>query len=168
MRVLSTGHTTLLWRWINVIDVDSASQQRRIAGGCVQILQRRFDCISISSMLRLWLQTSRNDVVGRPGVTQPVCRHLRLLVALCRWQYVYLWWHNASCPSCATHYITVASQQTTEVHQMLFLCWTSVVDGGPTLKQHWFNTSCFMAWASRPRPPGSLPGKYASDKKYCR
>ena len=26
----SAGHTTLLWRWINVRDVDTTSQQRRV------------------------------------------------------------------------------------------------------------------------------------------
>ena len=28
-----TGHTTLLWRWINVTDVDSTSQQRHVPSG---------------------------------------------------------------------------------------------------------------------------------------
>ena len=27
---------------------------------------------------------------------------------------------------------------------MLFYCWPSVVDAGPTIKQHWFNASCFL------------------------
>ena len=27
---------------------------------------------------------------------------------------------------------------------MLFLCWASVEDGGPTLKQHWVNASCLL------------------------
>ena len=30
---------------------------------------------------------------------------------------------------------------------MLFQCWASVKDGGPTLKQHWVNTSCLMGRA---------------------
>ena len=30
-----TGHTTLLRRWINVIDVDSTSQQQRVPGGYI-------------------------------------------------------------------------------------------------------------------------------------
>ena len=25
---------------------------------------------------------------------------------------------------------------------MLFQCWATVCDAGPTLKQHWFNVSC--------------------------
>ena len=28
------------------------------------------------------------------------------------------------------------------VHPKLFHCWASVVDGGPTLNQHWVNGSC--------------------------
>ena len=27
---------------------------------------------------------------------------------------------------------------------MLFQCWPSVVDGGPTLKHHWFNVLCLL------------------------
>ena len=30
------------------------------------------------------------------------------------------------------------------IHPMLFRCWTSVEDGGPTLKQHWVNASCLL------------------------
>ena len=32
-------------------------------------------------------------------------------------------------------------QQTRHVQPMLFYCWANVEDGGPTLKQHWFNIS---------------------------
>ena len=31
--ILPTGHTTFLRRWINVNDVDSTSQQRRVPSG---------------------------------------------------------------------------------------------------------------------------------------
>ena len=27
---------------------------------------------------------------------------------------------------------------------MLFYCWASVADNGPTLKQHWLNVSCLL------------------------
>ena len=27
---------------------------------------------------------------------------------------------------------------------MLFQCWASVEDGGPTLKQHWVNAPCLL------------------------
>ena len=27
---------------------------------------------------------------------------------------------------------------------MFFQCWADVEDGGPTLKQHWVNVSCFL------------------------
>ena len=29
-------------------------------------------------------------------------------------------------------------------YSMLFQCWASVEDGGPTLKQHWVNTPCLL------------------------
>ena len=32
------------------------------------------------------------------------------------------------------------------IKKMLFQCWTSVVDGGPALKQHWFNASCLLVY----------------------
>ena len=28
-------------------------------------------------------------------------------------------------------------QQAPDVDPMLFYCWSSIVDGGPTIKQHW-------------------------------
>ena len=36
------------------------------------------------------------------------------------------------------------SQQTRDVLPMLAQCWASVVDGGPTLSQHWVNFSCLL------------------------
>ena len=33
------------------------------------------------------------------------------------------------------------SQQTRRLHPMLFQCWSSVVGGGPILKQHWVKCS---------------------------
>ena len=33
-------------------------------------------------------------------------------------------------------------QQTRGIHTMVFQCWASVEDGGPTLKQHCVNVSC--------------------------
>ena len=35
-------------------------------------------------------------------------------------------------------------QQTRDIHPMLFQCWASVGDGGPTLKQYWVNVSCLL------------------------
>ena len=39
--------------------------------------------------------------------------------------------------------IVVYTQQTRGIHPMLFQCWSSVEDDGPTLKQHWVNSPCF-------------------------
>ena len=36
------------------------------------------------------------------------------------------------------------TQQKRGIHPMLYQCWTSVEDGGPTLKEHWVNTSCLL------------------------
>ena len=36
------------------------------------------------------------------------------------------------------------SQQTRGIHPMLFQCWASVEDDGPTLKQHLVNVSCLL------------------------
>ena len=38
---------------------------------------------------------------------------------------------------------SVRTQQARGVDLMLFHCWPSVADAGPTSKQHWFNLSCF-------------------------
>ena len=37
-----------------------------------------------------------------------------------------------------------SSQQTQDVESMLVLRWSSVVDGGPLLNQHWLNVSCLL------------------------
>ena len=36
----------------------------------------------------------------------------------------------------------VVSQQTQDIEPMLFKCWPTVCDAGPTLKQHRFNVLC--------------------------
>ena len=36
------------------------------------------------------------------------------------------------------------TQQTRDVHPMLFQCWLTVFDAGPTLKQHRVNASCLL------------------------
>ena len=36
------------------------------------------------------------------------------------------------------------SQQTRDNHPMLYQCWTSVEDVGPTLIQHWVNATCLL------------------------
>ena len=38
----------------------------------------------------------------------------------------------------------IMSQQKRYIDSMLFQCWTSVADGGPTLKRHWVNISCLL------------------------
>ena len=38
------------------------------------------------------------------------------------------------------------SQQTRYIDPMLVHCWASVVDGGPTLDQHWLDVSCFLGY----------------------
>ena len=36
------------------------------------------------------------------------------------------------------------TQQTRDLHPMLFQCWASVEDGGPALEQHWVNVLCLL------------------------
>ena len=40
------------------------------------------------------------------------------------------------------------SQQSQDIHPMLFHCWATGEDGGPTLKQHRVNVSCLLGWTS--------------------
>ena len=37
-------------------------------------------------------------------------------------------------------------QRTRGIHPMLFHCWASVEDGGPTLKQQGVNALCLLGW----------------------
>ena len=48
---------------------------------------------------------------------------------------------------------------------MLFQCWASVEDGGPTLKQHWVNAPCLLG-SFRTRPLGILLYHQAGAKVY--
>ena len=43
---------------------------------------------------------------------------------------------------------TWQSEQTRDNHPILFQCWSSVEDCGPTLKQHWVNSMCLLMPAS--------------------
>ena len=38
----------------------------------------------------------------------------------------------------------ITSQQTRGIHPMLFQCYPTVFDAGPTLQQHWINTVCLL------------------------
>ena len=41
-------------------------------------------------------------------------------------------------------FIAVDTRQTRDIESLLVQCWTSVVDGGPTLNQQWLNIWCFL------------------------
>ena len=42
---------------------------------------------------------------------------------------------------------------------MLFKCWASVEDGGPTFKQHWVNASCLLGGGRRGHPLAATSAK---------
>ena len=42
--------------------------------------------------------------------------------------------------------LLLVSQQTRDNEPMLGQCWADVVDGGPTLTQHWFNVACLLGY----------------------
>ena len=46
-------------------------------------------------------------------------------------------------PHMALSTATRLTQKTRRSEPMLAQCWASVIDGGPTLGQHWFNGACF-------------------------
>ena len=46
---------------------------------------------------------------------------------------------------------------------MLFQCWASVEDGGPTLKQHWVNVPCFQGSIVYEHCDTSVPRKHHAD-----
>ena len=64
-----------------------------------------------------------------------------------------------TCPACLSHVlpqpypqcsvlrsgtVSQVTQQTRNIHPLLFQCWASVEDGGPTLKQHWVNAPSLL------------------------
>ena len=42
---------------------------------------------------------------------------------------------------------------------MLYQYWANVADGGPALKQHWFNASCVLGWVRVCIKMASMGGK---------
>ena len=42
------------------------------------------------------------------------------------------------------HLLLHAFQQTRDIYPMLFQCWATVFDAGPTLNQHWVNGWCLL------------------------
>ena len=40
--------------------------------------------------------------------------------------------------------MTSPAQQPRDIETMLDQCWAGVVDGGPSLTQHWINVSCLL------------------------
>ena len=56
---------------------------------------------------------------------------------------VYMWDSSVSV-KCDYAFSLSPSRHTRGIHPMLFQCWASVEDGGPTLKRHWINASCLL------------------------
>ena len=46
--------------------------------------------------------------------------------------------------------VHLAIQQTRGIHTMLFQCWPTVFDAGPTLKQQWVNDQCLLGISYQP------------------
>ena len=42
---------------------------------------------------------------------------------------------------------TAVTHRIRGIHPVLFQCWTSVEDGGTTMKQHWVNASSLLEYA---------------------
>ena len=45
------------------------------------------------------------------------------------------------------HHLLYIFAQTRSIHQMLFQCWSTAFDAGPSLKQHWVIVPCFLTAA---------------------
>ena len=56
------------------------------------------------------------------------------------------------------------SQQTRDIHPMLFQCWATVFKSGPTLKQHWVNALCLLGYQTEHRLHSSLCSVMVSGK----
>ena len=64
------------------------------------------------------------------------------------------------------HWPNSGTQQTRDIHPRLVQCWTSVVDGGPTLNQSWVNVSCLLGGTGPPLETLTLTSSpvYESDR----
>ena len=55
--------------------------------------------------------------------------------------------HQNSCAVKVSRGLRVLSQETSHVEALMFKCWASVADVGPTLKHHCFNVLCLLCEA---------------------
>ena len=55
----------------------------------------------------------------------------------------------------------MTAQQTRDIEPLLFQCWSTVYDAGPTLNQQWLNASCLLGVDS-----GGGGGQYPGDRIY--
>ena len=61
--------------------------------------------------------------------------------------------------------LAVPSQQTRDIHPMLFQCWLIVSDAGPTLKHHWVNAPCFLGFHPANSGSSSIAGLLLSQRR---
>ena len=61
--------------------------------------------------------------------------------------------------------LAVPSQQTRDIHPMLFQCWPIVFDAGPTLKQHWVNAPCYLGFHPANSGSSSIAGLLLSQRR---
>ena len=155
-----TGHTTLLRRWINVIDVDSTSQQRRVAGGkwsedadpqCIH--PDYYSSVFTSDGQLMVLCNSRSTIILAQANTRRWTNVVLMLVQRRRpWPNIKKTWVQplvfAGRPlfDLANSSETNQHLQTSLFSPVLFWCWARVVDGGSALKQHWVLASCVCMW----------------------
>ena len=64
----------------------------------------------------------------------------------CPWKLFQDVWHYVRCKMAVLllAFTSCISQQTRDIHPRLVQCWTSVIDGEPTLNQPWVNVSCLL------------------------
>ena len=70
--------------------------------------------------------------------------------------------HSKTLVKFISHGALRITQQTRHIKPMLFYCWPTVFDAGPTSKQHWINVSCFQdkyhCTLSLKETPDHVPG----------
>ena len=77
-------------------------------------------------------------------------------------------WQSGQCGHSLDHMHCGSSRQTRGIHPMLFQCWASVEDVGPSLKEHLVNASCLMGhtpfiFYTNANAPRDVPRDVASD-----
>ena len=144
----------LFWCWADLKDCEPTLKQHWDNISCLRGRHNRVERPHLAGQPYEWEKNmSQKNLFRNKSLCMKIDWNMRSVICrLERWPYFPPWGtckvlrrlSNLSFYLSLLSRITLTSQQTRDIDQMLLLCWVSVVDGGPTLQQHLVNISCLL------------------------